>query len=280
MSAQISQQLFEHKPHQAARAAPTLRPMGLWLSLLYFGLPALLMRLSLYHFLPWLVRAGLNQFEAAAVALTAPTAVLFALPFGLYQAEGRPVTWRGLAERFRLRRLTRRDWLWTAAGFLLAFLGTGALGATSLLLIRTLPAITPPAWFPAFLNPQVTANISTLPAALEAAAGSPLHGNWGIILLLFIPLFFNVFGEELWWRGYILPRQELAHGRWTWILHAGLWLLFHMPVYPWRLLDLLPYCLVISFVAQRTKNTWPGIIIHWQNGMVLLAVIAMVFGWL
>jgi len=26
--------------------------------------------------------------------------------------------------------------------------------------------------------------------------------------------------RELWWRGYILPRQELAFGRWTWIIHG------------------------------------------------------------
>ena len=75
-----------------------------------------------------------------------------------------------------------------------------------------------------------------------------------------------------------MPRQELAHGRWTWLLRAVLWLLFHVPIYPWRVIDLLPYCLIISYIAQRRQNTWPGIIIHWQNGMVLLVVLAKVLG--
>lgn len=42
--------------------------------------------------------------------------------------------------------------------------------------------------------------------------------------------------------------------------------------------DLLPYTLIIAFIAQRRKNTWPAIIIHCQNGMVLLVVLAMVLG--
>ena len=95
---------------------------------------------------------------------------------------------------------------------------------------------------------------------------------------LFILLFFNIFGEELWWRGVILPRQELSHGRLAWLVNSLLWLAFHLPFYPWRAIDLLPYCLIIAFISQRRNNTWPAIIIHWQNGMVLMVVLGLVLG--
>jgi membrane protease YdiL (CAAX protease family) len=255
-----------------------VRPLPLWRSLLWFGIPALGFRLSLYNGLPALIKLGLTPFAAAVVAITVPAAVLFACAFGAIKAEGHTLTRAELAARLRLQRMGGRDWLWTAGGFVLAFLATGALGFTALALIRSVPALEPPAGFPAFLNPLVTSNVVALPAALQTAVGAPLAGNWGVALLLAVALFFNIAGEELWWRGVILPRQELALGRWTWLVHALLWLLFHMPIYPWRLVDLLPYCLIISYIAQRRHNTWPGLIIHCQNAMVLLVVVAQVMG--
>jgi len=91
-------------------------------------------------------------------------------------------------------------------------------------------------------------------------------------------LFLNIFGEELWWRGYILPRQEKVHGRWTWAIHGLLWLLWHVAFLPWQAFALLPICLFIPYVAQRRQNTWPAVIIHLQNGIVLLLILAMVLG--
>jgi membrane protease YdiL (CAAX protease family) len=255
-----------------------VRPLHLWQALLWFGIPALGFRLSLYNGLPALVSLGLTPFEAAVVAITVPAAAMFACAFGVFKSEGLPVTWHGVAARFRLQRMSGRDWLWTGGGFVLAFLATGALGSTALALIQAFPALMPPASFPAFLNPLVTSNPAALPAALRVAVGGPLAGNWGVAGLMAVALFFNIVGEELWWRGVILPRQELAQGRWAWLLHGGLWLLFHMPIYPWRMVDLLPYCLIISFIAQRRRNTWPGLIIHCQNALVLLVVVAQVLG--
>jgi len=83
-----------------------------------------------------------------------------------------------------------------------------------------------------------------------------------------VMLSFNIFGEELWWRGYILPRQEEAYGRWTWAVHGLLWLLWHVAFYPWQVFALLLICLTVPYIAQRRQNIWPAIIIHWQNGIV------------
>lgn len=74
----------------------------------------------------------------------------------------------------------------------------------------------------------------------------------------------NIGGEELWWRGYVLPRQELAFGRATWVIHGILWSVFHLFMQPtlWDTVRMAITGVALSFVAQRTKSTWPGIVGH------------------
>jgi membrane protease YdiL (CAAX protease family) len=104
--------------------------------------------------------------------------------------------------------------------------------------------------------------------------GIPLAGAWWIFLGYFVYLILNVFGEELWWRGYVLPRQELAFGKWVWVVHGILWNLFHSFFY-WELITLLPGCLALSFVAYKHKSTWPGIIAHFAISLPTLVFIAL-----
>jgi membrane protease YdiL (CAAX protease family) len=251
-----------------------VRPMPLWQALLYFGLPALFFRLCLYSGLPALINAGLPAFDAYVAAFTVPCAVLFALGLGLARQDVQALSWANLRARLRLAPMTGRDWLWAVATFVLTFLVTGLLGVTAQLLIGAWPWLAPPAFFPPWQQPG-----SSLTTSLFAGyVGAPLRGNWGAALAFFVMLFFNIFGEELWWRGYILPRQELVHARWTWAVNGGLWLAWHVVFYPWQIITLLPICLALPYVTQRRQNTWVGLIIHWQNGIVLLLVLAMVLG--
>lgn len=249
-------------------------PMPLWQALLYFGLPALLFRVSIYNGTPALIHLGLTPFEASTLSLTIPSAVLFAFAFGFYKQDGYPLSWSSLKTRFRLFPMTGKDWLWTVGAFLVTFLSIGALSFTSQVLITAIPTIAPPDFFPPWLKPGATFDV----ALFTDFIGAPLKGNWGVAILFFVMLFFNIFGEELWWRGYILPRQEKTHGSWTWAIHGVLWLLWHLAFYPWQAFALLPICLIIPYVAQRLQNTWPAIIIHIQNGISLLLILAMVLG--
>jgi membrane protease YdiL (CAAX protease family) len=132
-----------------------------------------------------------------------------------------------------------------------------------------------PASLPALIDPR----IALTRAALDQMAGGTMRGNWEVAVLYVVMLFFNIVGEELWWRGYILPRQELNHGKWTWLLHGCLWTLFHSFKY-WDMLGLLPVCLIIAFAAQRMKNNWPAFIAHYAfNGLGFFLIMAAVLGW-
>jgi membrane protease YdiL (CAAX protease family) len=169
--------------------------------------------------------------------------------------------------------MSGRDWLWALGGLFVTFLSIGALSPTALLL-TAIPALSPPDFFPPWLKPGASFDL----APFAGFIGAPVAGNWRVAALFVILLAFNIFGEELWWRGYILPRQEMAHGRWAWAVHGVLWLLWHLAFYPWQVFALLPICLAIPFIAQRRQNTWPAILIHAQNAAVLLLVLALVLG--
>jgi len=86
-------------------------------------------------------------------------------------------------------------------------------------------------------------------------------------------LFMNIMSEELWWRGYVLPRQEKQHGRYTWAIHGVLWAFFHAFKW-WAVPFMLITTWIIPFVAQRIGNTTPGIIIHLVlNGLGFLLTV-------
>jgi membrane protease YdiL (CAAX protease family) len=96
------------------------------------------------------------------------------------------------------------------------------------------------------------------------------------LFLAWLPyFFFNIVGEELLWRGYLLPRQAEALGHYAWILNGFLWAIFHVGI-GWRIaILLLPIEFIVPYVVQRRKNTWLGIFIHGLyngSGFILVAL--------
>lgn len=244
-----------------------LRPRkAIW----HFFLAGLGVRLSFYHGMPLLQDAGLLPFEAFIVAFTVPMAILFAFAFGFAQAEGVPINLAGLAQRFRLKKLTWRQAGWLLAGLLLMGVLSILVAPVGAWTVRALPFLKPPATFPPFLDPAIQSQAS--PALFASWMGPEAAGNWGWALLALTSFFFNIMGEELYWRGLLLPRQEKVHGRWTWLVHGLMWNLFHLPVYPWYLIAGLPATLIISFVAQKTQNSWTAILLHGISNLYMTAM--------
>jgi membrane protease YdiL (CAAX protease family) len=111
----------------------------------------------------------------------------------------------------------------------------------------------------------------TTPSFLEV---QPLGSGEYHILLAWLPFFFfNIVGEELWWRGYIQPRNEAALGGLAWVVQAFFWTLFHVS-FGWSIMLMVtPVLVIVPLVVQQRKNTWPGILIHGAvNGLGFLAV--------
>ena len=101
-----------------------------------------------------------------------------------------------------------------------------------------------------------------------------LSGVQRLYLLVWFPMFFfNIVGEEILWRGYILPRQELFHWKYSWIVNSILWAVFHLCFGVDLIVILFPTLLIIPYVASKTENTTVGIITHaLLNGPMFIMV--------
>ncbi len=108
--------------------------------------------------------------------------------------------------RMRIKKLSGIDWIWTVISFV-------ALSLASFLIAKI---VMPKLGFDA--TPFFFQNM-------------PLSNSMMWILYVW-PLFFffNIFGEEFLWRGYIQPRQELLNKKWTWLVHGLFWAGWHIPM--------------------------------------------------
>ncbi|HSK88175.1 MAG TPA: CPBP family intramembrane glutamic endopeptidase [Anaerolineales bacterium] len=251
-----------------------LQPLGALSSLVLFGLPAVLLFAAFHAFRPWLESLGHDPLTSYLASLCVPLALLFSAALIAYhKVEGRLLTWQAFSERMRLPHLRWRDVLWGLVIFVIGGISIGLL--SGLIRVLTLNGWIPlPSNLPSIADPRAALTLDTL----IQAAGGMIRGRWDIAVLFLVTFFFNIAGEELWWRGYILPRQELAFGRKTWLIHGLLWAGFHVFKW-WDLLPLLPICLLTAYCAQRTRSTWGALIGHaLTNGLGLIAVLLVIAG--
>jgi membrane protease YdiL (CAAX protease family) len=247
-----------------------LKPLQRWESLLFFGFPTLLMLVSVYFILPSLTSLGASEYLGLQLASLIPYLTLFVGALVAYRREKNPWSWTAFQDRFRLNRLSGQDWLWVLALIIFSF--------ASYLMLRSLVStlvsnnfFALPASVPRIIDPR-------LQLSLEELAGGTLKGNWLLVVISVLVLFFNIFGEELWWRGYLLPRQEVVYGRSAWIMHGLLWTFFHVFKY-WELIAILPVSLALSFVVQYRRNTWFGILAHLAvNSLGTIGLLLSVIG--
>jgi membrane protease YdiL (CAAX protease family) len=250
-----------------------LKPMPLWMSLLFFGVPTVIGAAGLYVVMPALARAGLSLFWNYMLTVVGMLPLLLGAALVAYRLEGRALSWDDLKRRFRVRGLSRQEWMWTA-GLLIVYVGGQILLLPTAGWLASVLRLPLPEGLPHAIDPRVAK--TSIPTEF---LGLPLPGNWGMALVYLAILVLNIVGEEFWWRGYVLPRQELVHGRWTWLVHGVLWTLFHAPFW-WNLVLLLPSTLSLSFVTSRLRNTTPGLIAHFvMNGlgyvMILLGILSL-----
>ena len=251
---------------------PKIKPMGLIPSLLFFGIPSLIFSFFIYYVMQKLNRNGTDDFVNWIVSMTTPLAMMLVAAIIAFKAEGNSFTRTAFLTRFRLKKMTGKDWIYTLALFIVTVIIYAVLSSTSKWLIQ-FKLFSPPEFLLPAVDPRLEHNI-----LVDSFMGIPLKGQWWIAIIYLIFLIFNIVGEELWWRGYILPRQELAFNKWTWLIHGTLWGLFHI-FWKWNLLVLIPSCLALSYVIYKRKNTWIGIIAHMAfNSVPLIGLIIGIIG--
>lgn len=232
------------------------KPMSVWMSILIFGLAAIVLYLATHYIIPFLIKTtnihpALSWFIVGGIVVFLP---LFITAIVATRREGAK-TFFTFRKRLRLNSMNRGDWLWTLVGFIVIVVTVGLImlageWATEVGLISSFN-ISPP-----FLDFE------------------PFGTSQPWMFLIWLPMFFfNIMGEELLWRGYILPRQELAHGKYAWIINSALWTMFHIP-FGWSLILMtIPTLMIIPYIVQKRANTWIGVILHVGiNGPGFIAV--------
>ena len=188
----------------------------------------------------WFLVSGLGVFTPLVI-----TGIL------ILKSEGYKLNYNTWKERLRFKKLTSKDLKWSIGGLIL-------IGVFSTFILEGLKIFhgefdhSPP--FMSFQPLTVTGKY------------------W--LLLVWLPYWIlNIVGEEFIWRGVMMPRQELAFGKYTWLIHGFGWDLFHIP-FGWQLLlTLIPILFIQSYVVQKTKNSWNGVIIHGGlNGPSFIAI--------
>ena len=106
------------------------------------------------------------------------------------------------------------------------------------------------------------------------AGAAFMSGNWvwfGIIVALSV--FNTVLGEELLFRGLLLPRMRGAFGRFDWVANGFLFALYHLHM-PW----VIPATLVgdtfaLSYPSRRYRSALIGIIVHSSQSVLVLVLL-------
>jgi membrane protease YdiL (CAAX protease family) len=110
---------------------------------------------------------------------------------------------------------------------------------------------------------------------LDSEAGqSFLSGNWGWFGLILVWFVFNtVLGEELLFRGLLLPRMNHAFGRGDWAANGVLFAAYHVHV-PWAIpATLLFDTFAMAYPTKRYRSAWIGIAVHSVQSVFLTAII-------
>ena len=100
-----------------------------------------------------------------------------------------------------------------------------------------------------------------------------LAGAWGWFAVLVALWVFNtVLGEELLFRGYLLPRMNGAFGRRDWLANGVLFAAYHVHM-PWVMPATLLDSFILAYPSKRYRSALIGIVVHSAQSIVLFGIV-------
>jgi membrane protease YdiL (CAAX protease family) len=212
---------------------------------------------------PAVAGAGATQQRFLVTLIGALTAGLvwqFVLVLAMVAREQRSLRWSALRDALWLRppsdRVGRRGgrlWWWAAAV---------TVGVAVLELVPLDPTGPSDRSFDGFLG--------------SAEGQAFFQGNWGLFALVTAMFLFNtVLGEELLFRGLLLPRMRGAFGKADWVVNGILFGLYHLHQ-PWSIPSGITTGMLQAYATRRWRSAWLGIIAHSAQSVLYTVIIFMV----
>jgi uncharacterized protein len=129
--------------------------------------------------------------------------------------------------------------------------------------------------------PGVTGSVSRdFAEFLDSDRGEDFfRGEWGWFAVVVVLVIFNtVLGEELLWRGFLLPRMRGVFGRGDFVANGVLFAAYHLHT-PWVIPTSLVDIFALAYPSRRFQSAWMGIIVHsTQSVFVIIIVLTLVLG--
>ena len=98
-------------------------------------------------------------------------------------------------------------------------------------------------------------------------------GAWGWFAVVVVLAVFNtVLGEELLFRGLLLPRMRRVFGRGDFVANGVLFALYHLHE-PWVIPTTLIDIFALAYPSRRFQSAWMGIIVHSLQSVFVIVVI-------
>jgi membrane protease YdiL (CAAX protease family) len=249
-------------PAQATGQYTLGKILGIWAS------AALPMGLITWVVMPLLI--PLVDMEPGFLSLILMTLGLVwqgVLAYIILRREVKPFTWENIKARLWLYTPTNpktgvrsnRLYLWTILLVVLsqAYYTFGVLDRLDELWVKTFPFLAPHPY-------MVIENIA-----------EPAVGQWWLLGLFAVLVVFNyLLGEELIFRGILLPKMNGVFGKWDFIANGILFTTYHLHepsgwpstlfidwIYPWA--------------AKRFKSYWVAVILHAADALFMIVVVTM-----
>ncbi|MGZ8719580.1 MAG: CPBP family intramembrane glutamic endopeptidase [Aeromicrobium sp.] len=110
-------------------------------------------------------------------------------------------------------------------------------------------------------------------AFLGSDAGTNLlAGSWGwVAVIVALAVFNTVLGEELLFRGLLLPRMQAAFGRVDWVANGVLFAVYHLHL-PWAIPTALVDTFALAYPSRRYRSAWIGIAVHSTQSILIIAL--------
>jgi membrane protease YdiL (CAAX protease family) len=100
-----------------------------------------------------------------------------------------------------------------------------------------------------------------------------LAGSWGWFAIMAAMFVFNtVLGEELLFRGFLLPRMNGVFGRRDWLANGVLFAVYHLHV-PWVIPAGLLDTFILAYPSRRYRSALIGIAVHSAQSVFFLALV-------
>jgi membrane protease YdiL (CAAX protease family) len=100
-------------------------------------------------------------------------------------------------------------------------------------------------------------------------------GAWGWFAVIVVLAVFNtVLGEELLFRGLLLPRMQRVFGRGDFVANGVLFALYHLHE-PWVIPASLADIILTAYPTRRWQSTWMGIIVHSAQSVFVIIIVVI-----